>query len=103
MYRRYEVLIPPRFNDGNSVPQDLIADTLTELEQQFGAYSCETQNIQGRWSHQGQTYYDDLVRVFVDVEDLPEHRQFFIDFKERLKQRFQQLDIWVTTHPLEIL
>src|SRR5436189_72720 len=66
MYRRYEVLIPPRFNDGTAVPTDLIATTLAELEKQFGAYSCETQNIQGRWNFQGQTYQDDLVRVFVD-------------------------------------
>lgn len=103
MYRRYEVLIPPRFNDGTAVPTDLIATTLAELEKQFGAYSCETQNIQGRWNFQGQTYQDDLVRVFVDVPDLPESRQFFIDFKERLKARFNQLEVWLTTHPLEIL
>jgi len=103
MYRRYEVLIPPRFNDGNAVPTDLIATTLAELEQQFGAYSCETQNIQGQWSYQGQTYRDDLVRIFVDVPDVPENRQFFVAFKERLKVRFRQLDVWITTHPLEIL
>ena len=30
-------------------------------------------------------------------------RQFFIGFKERLLARFKQLDIWITTHPLEIL
>ena len=35
MYRRYEILIPPRFNDGNAVPEDLIATTLAELEHQF--------------------------------------------------------------------
>jgi hypothetical protein len=103
MYRRYEVLIPPRFNDGNAVPGDLIATTLAELEHQFGAFSCETQNIQGRWSYGGQTYLDDLVRIFVDVPDVPANHQFFVAFKERLKARFQQLDIWITTHAIEIL
>jgi hypothetical protein len=96
-------MLPLRFNDGNPVPDELIADTHLELEQRFGAVSCETQTIQGRWSHQGQSYRDDLVRVFVDVEDTAENRQFFLDFKERLKVRFGQLDIWITTHPLEIL
>jgi hypothetical protein len=43
------------------------------------------------------------VRLFVDVPDVPQNRQFFVDFKERLKARFRQLDIWITTHPLEIL
>jgi hypothetical protein len=28
---------------------------------------------------------------------LPEHRQFFAELKGRLKSRFQQLDIWMTT------
>ena len=102
-YRRYEVLLPLRFNDGNPVPDELLAETILELEQQFGAVSCETQNIHGIWSHAGQSYRDDLVRLFVDVPDLPESRQFFVAFKERLKTRFAQLDIWVTTHPLEII
>jgi hypothetical protein len=102
-YRRYEILLPLRFNDGSAVPGELIADTLLELEQRFGAVSCETQTIQGRWRHQGQSFRDDLLRVFVDVADAPEHRQFFVEFKERLKSSFRQLDIWPTTHPLEII
>ena len=101
--RRYEVLLPLRFNDGTTVPDEVIVNTVLELEQHFGAVSAETQSIRGMWTHEGQSYRDDLVRVFVDVEDLPEHRQYFVDFKNRLKTRFQQLDIWVTAHPLEIL
>jgi len=37
MVRRFEVLLPLRFNDGSAVPDDAIADTLLELEQRFGA------------------------------------------------------------------
>ena len=29
-------------------------------------------------------HFEDLIRVFVDVPDLPESRQFFIEFKEKL-------------------
>jgi hypothetical protein len=102
-YRRYEVLMPLRFNDGNAVPEELIAATLLELESRFGAVSFESQTIQGRWTFKGQSFRDDLMRAFVDVPDTEENRQFFIEFKARLLARFQQLDIWVTTHPLEIL
>jgi hypothetical protein len=102
-FRRFEILLPVRFNDGQPVPDDLIADTLLELRQQFGAVSSETQVIRGVWEHQGQAYRDDLVRVFVDVADVPESRQFFVEFKERLKGRFRQLDIWMTTYPIEVL
>ena len=30
-FRRYEMLLPLRFNDGQPVPDELIADTLIEL------------------------------------------------------------------------
>ena len=101
--RRFEVLLPLRFNDGTAVPDDAIAGTLLELEERFGAVSCETQTIRGHWRHEGRGYRDDLVRVFVDVPDEPESRQFFAEWKERLKARFQQLDIWMTTYLIEVL
>ena len=43
--RRFEILLPLRFNDGRAVPEDLLAGTLLELESRFGAVSCETQTI----------------------------------------------------------
>ena len=103
MFRRFEILLPLRFNDGQAVGDDLIADTLLELEGWFGAVSAEPQTIRGQWRHEGQSYRDDLVRVFVDAPDVPESRECFLAFKERAKTRFQQLDIWMTTYPIEIL
>ncbi|HEY7119500.1 MAG TPA: hypothetical protein VH475_23110, partial [Tepidisphaeraceae bacterium] len=96
-FRRFEILLPLRFNDGKPVPNEVIAQTLLELEQRFGAVSSETQTIQGWWQHQGQTYRDDLTRIFVDVPNAPESLEFFRQFKEVLKQRFGQIDIWMTT------
>ena len=103
MVRRFEVLLPLRFNDGTAVPDDAIADTLLELEERFGAVSCETQTIRGQWRYEGQSYRDDLVRVFVDVADEAECRKYFIECKDRLKTRFRQLDIWMTTYLIEVL
>jgi hypothetical protein len=57
--RRYEILLPLRFNDGSRVPDELVGDTLLELEAQFGAVSWETQTIQGSWSDQGIKFRDD--------------------------------------------
>jgi hypothetical protein len=103
MLRRYEILLPLRFNDGRPMPDEVVADTLLELEGRFGAVSCETATIRGHWRHEGQAFRDDLIRVFVDVADDPEHRSFFAEFKERLKVRFDQLDIWMTTYLIEVL
>ena len=55
MVRRFEVLLPLRFNDGTPVP------------------------------------------------DAPESREYLVAAKERLKARFQQLDIWMTTCLIEVL
>ena len=53
--RRYEILLPLRFNDGQPMPDDLVADTLVELEQRFGAVSIETQRISGLWRKESRT------------------------------------------------
>lgn len=74
--RRYELLVPLLFNDGRPVPEALLAQTFVELREKFGAASWETQTVRGAWEHQGAVYEDNLTRFFVDVADLPEHREF---------------------------
>ena len=102
-YRRYEILLPRRFNNGQLVPNRLHTETILELRQRFGAVSCETQLIRGEWENQREVYRDEVVRLFVDVEDEPQNRDFFLGLKQRLKSRFQQLDIWLTSHPIDVL
>jgi len=75
-WRRYEILLPLRFNDGKPVAKALLAATVLELEARFGAVSSETQIIHGRWRGGGKAFADDLIRVYVDVEDTPEVRSF---------------------------
>ena len=53
--------------------------------------------------HEGVRYEDTSVRLTVDVDDTPENRQFFIDFKATLLQRFEQVEIYVVSHPVDIL
>lgn len=101
-FRRYEMLLPLRFNDGQPVPQDLVEESLADLRQRFGE-SCETQTTRGLWKHEEQVYRDELMRMYVDVPDSPETREFFVQLKERLKARFRQIDIWMTTYPIELL
>ncbi len=101
--RRYEILLPLRFNDGLPVPDDMVGGVLVTLRERFGAASFETQAIRGVWQHEGHVYRDDLARIFVDVPDAPAHRAWFVEFKEQLKRDFQQLDIWIVTHPIEVL
>ena len=43
-FGRFGLLLPLRFNDGSTVPDILIADTILELREHFGAVSCENAN-----------------------------------------------------------
>ena len=47
--RRYEILLPLQFNDGQAVPDPLLGEALLELRQHFGAVTWETQIIRGAW------------------------------------------------------
>jgi len=100
---RFEILLPLQFNDGRPVPHSMLADTAREIERRFGGVSWESQAIEGIWRQGGAEYRDRLNRVFVDAEDTPDNRQFFLTLKQRLKAEFQQLDVWVTVHLIEIL
>lgn len=102
-YRRFEVLLPLRFNDGTTVPGDRFNETLHELRERFGDLSIETQATRGLSQYGDQEFRDDLIRVYVDVPDTADNREFFLAWKEKLKERFQQIDIWLTTYGLEIL
>jgi hypothetical protein len=102
LQRRFEILVPQRFNDGSPVPDELVGQTILELRKQFGALSSETQIIRGIWENAGQSYRDELIRIFIDVHDTPENQQFFRVYKEQLKTRFQQIDIRITTYLIEV-
>ena len=102
-YCRFEILLPLAFNDGRPVPHEFLAETAAEIQGRFGGVSWESQVIEGIWFAGGIQYRDQLNRIFVDAEDTKENRQFFASLKARLKSRFEQLDIWLTVHPIEVL
>jgi len=64
-WRRFEVLLPLRFNDGREVPAEWLADAVLEIVDHFGAASYETQKVEGHWRHSGVIYRDNLVRLVV--------------------------------------
>ena len=102
-YCRFELLLPLKFNDGRPIPREMLAETAFEIKKRFEGVSWETHVIEGFWRHGGIEYRDQVNRIFVEAEDTSEHRYFFQSLKERLKARFQQVDIRLTVHPIEVL
>src|SRR6266567_3954114 len=100
---RFEILLPLYYNDGRPIEPQKFVQTDGELVQQFGATSTDTVVVRGRWFYQGTIYHDQLLRVRLDVEDTPDNWQALRGLKEIMKSRFEQLDIWITAHRIEII
>jgi hypothetical protein len=103
LLRRDEILLPLEFNDGREVPASLLWETVERLETRFGAVSWESQVVRGLWKHEGVVFRDNNTRLVMDVPDTLENRAFFVPLKEILKERFQQIDIWITSHVIDVL
>jgi len=57
----------------------------------------------GSWKYQGTLYEDRLLRLIVDVEGSRPADEFFREYKEVLKAGFEQIDVWISSHEVEIL
>ncbi len=101
-WRRFEVLLPLRFNDGRDVPPAWLAEAVLEIVGRFGAASYETQRVEGHWRHGGVVYRDDLVRVVVDVPDDGANRAWMKEFKQRWLSRLEQLELWVVSYLIDV-
>ena len=101
-WRRFEVLLPLKFNDGRAVPAEWLAEATLEVDNHFGAASYETQKVEGYSRHDEVMYRDDLVKIVVDVPDTIENRRWMKDFKERWKERLEQVELWLVSYRVDI-
>src|SRR5947199_8919935 len=100
---RFEILLPLFYNDGRPIEREKFLQTDDELVQLFGATSTDTVVVRGRWVYQSTLYQDQLIRVRLDVEDNPENWQAIRAIKEVLKGRFEQEEIWITAHRVDVV
>jgi hypothetical protein len=75
-WRRFEVMLPRQFNDGREVPREWLSLAVLEIGDHFGSVSYETQVIEGHWQQAGAIYRDNLARIFVDLPDKKENRNW---------------------------
>lgn len=61
------------------------------------------QSVLGIWKSEEQRYEDELVRFVIDVDDTEENQFFFTNLKAVLLERFQQLEIYMVSHPIDRL
>ena len=100
--RRFEVLLPTRFNDGRQVSDQVIADAIDEIIDQFGSVSFYKKAVEGYWQHGGTLYRDALGLIVVDVPNNAKSRKWMKAFKARWKARLEQLEIWMVSYLIDI-
>lgn len=101
--RKYEILLPLLYNDGTKIEKEKFLATNEELLNKFGATTTDTTRIVGRWLYQNQLFEDRLMRIIVDVPAEEDHEKFFRQYKEILKERFKQIDIWITSYEINVI
>jgi hypothetical protein len=57
----------------------------------------------GAWVHEGTRYEDELRRFTVDVDDIPGNQHFMAASKKTLLERFEQIEIYMVSFPVEII
>jgi hypothetical protein len=82
---------------------EAVEQTREDLIAQFGGLTILPDSVRGVWVQQGARYEDELLRLVIDVDDTPENRQFFLDLKPVLLQRFEQLEIYVISYVIDVL
>ena len=100
---RFEILLPLYHNDGSLVDAEKSVATDDELLDAFGAISTDYTVVRGKWTYQSVIYSDQLFRLRVDADDTPENWGAMREIKTTLKARFDQIDIWITAHRIDIV
>jgi hypothetical protein len=73
--RRYEILLPIRYNDGSLVEPEKFFQAQEELVRAFGALTTSPELLRGVWVHEGQRFEDENLRMVIDVEATRENRE----------------------------
>ena len=100
---RFEILLPLYHNDGKLVDPEKFVATDDQLLEVFGAISTDQVVVRGKWTYKSVIYSDHLFRIRLDTYDTPENWDAIRNIKANLKTRFEQLDIWITAHRIDIV
>ncbi len=90
------------YNDGTDIEAAKSDQTAEELCERFGGVTQDTVRVTGTWKYGGTRFRDSLLRIRVDTTDR-RAPAYFKAKKEIWKERFQELDIWITAHEIDVL
>ncbi|MBA7705679.1 hypothetical protein ES703_114514 [subsurface metagenome] len=100
---QYEIYLPLTYNDGKPVEEHKFAQTRQDLFGKFGGLSVIPPSIliEGYWEKEGITYRDQ--NVIYKILTFEDEDEFFSQYKEMLRERFEQKEIHIVKTPAEKL
>jgi hypothetical protein len=104
--RRYDIYLPIQYNDGISIEEEKFVQVQRKLFRKFGGLTSIKREfpLRGMWGNETTVYEDEIIILtVVDFSDnVEETEQFITDYKEILKIRFEQEEIFITGQDLTI-
>ena len=103
--RKYEIYLPLKYNDSKDIEPEKIKQIKQELVEMFGAITVSSLSspYQGTWKYGGVEYIDDIIKVEIVASGDKLTKGFLKEFKERVKESLQQIDILITTHGIQVI
>jgi hypothetical protein len=98
---RVEFIIPLRDNDGKLIEISKHKQTKDEITQRFGAGTFLIPS-EGAWTNHNENnriHLDINTSLWVLVENTEDNINFFKNYKEILKKRYDQRDIYISSMP----
>jgi len=94
-----------KYNDGKEIEAAKIKQIREELIGIFGAITVSSRSspYQGTWKYGGVEYIDDIIKVEIVAAGDKMTKKFLKDFKERLKEDLQQVDILITIQGIQVI
>src|SRR5688572_20617953 len=97
-----QLLLPLNNNAGKPLARELFVEVRNELVERFGGMTGYTRApVRGLWQDNDQTVHDDLIiyEVMVEPLDIGWWRQY----RARLERRFEQSELVVRAHEIQVV
>ncbi len=103
--KKYEIYLPLKYNDGTDIEPEKFYQVRITLSALFGGLTSSSMAapFEGTWIHQGIEYKDMVIKLEIITSDDDKMEKFFRDYKEALKEVFQQKEILITVQEIRTL
>lgn len=104
---RFDIYLPLKYNDGTDIEPEKFQETRRELVDKFGGLTwignIGRPAILGFWREEEKIFQDenDLFVIYTEREEV--YKEYFRQYKEVLKQRFKQREIFIAVEEVTIL